>query len=503
MPKKPNGKRGLTAIRLARSIGIYLTDDKMVWTLAEKLPLGSRIAETGEQPITRTDWAAGIAAVLEQQLTGRRARSTRIVIGLPASQIFFATLPQSGKESAEALLTQHNCCSAIPAAEMCSDLVPLKVLGKPFASIAAARKKEILALTEVGRRGGSNFVRVEPAPWALLRLSGAGKASKTTLRLFVDRTELVAILARGAHPLLWRTVELSSSGAEAADAIVSLVRTFETYASQHIGFSDIAAITLQGRDMPERLAERLQAELGGNFSPIDGPGPTAQAISEGLAHGGLAWEQPALDLSKSLAPPSRLADLVPYGELALLAAAILCSSLWLWSTGNDVIDRATHAEEANARNVVLKASDSQLKNEKKALTSEVQAVSGFLTKRILWTRYVNEISARVPANVRLVQIQGDYELVCGNKKNQKKGKQDFLLDFAASLPKNVSAPPEVDEVLTALRRSPLITHDFPEMQLASLRVSKIEHRPGTARDLPDPATFTVSCAPEAKGKGKK
>jgi hypothetical protein len=491
-------KKGLLPrIRLGASLGIYLSEDKLVWSLAEKFPLGQRIAETFEQPITRTEWAAGVASVLEKYLVGRAKKSMRVVIGLPASQIFFATLPQSSKgEKAEALLTSNNCCSSIPTTDLCCGLVSLKVMGKSFASIGAARRRDIAALTEVGRKAGNTMIRVEPAPWALLRLGSSGKVpNKTVIRLFVNGTELVAVLAQGAHPLLWRGIELSTSGAEAADSILSMVRTFETYAQQHVGLEEISSITLQGENVPERLAERLQAELGAKFSPIVGPGPTALAISKGLAMGGLEWEKPALDLASSLAPPPQLKNLIPYGELAMMASLVVCSGLWLWSAGNEAQARAKHAEDSNLKNVVLKTEDPKLQQEKTMLSSEVQSVTKFMSNRVLWTEYLNQLSARIPPNVNCLQMQGDYEMSTGTEKNEKKLKRSFQVDFTANLAKDVSAPPEVDHVLASLRQSPVITRDFPEMKLASLRVNKTQQRGG---DGTDPAIFKVSCMPKPK-----
>ncbi len=79
-------------IRLGASLGIYLSEDKLAWTLAERFPLGHRIAETFEQSITRSDWAAGVASVLEKYLVGRAKKNMRVVIGLPASQIYFCNI---------------------------------------------------------------------------------------------------------------------------------------------------------------------------------------------------------------------------------------------------------------------------------------------------------------------------------------------------------------------------------------------------------------------------
>ena len=419
-----------------------------------------------------------------------------------ASHIFFATLPRGGKtDTAETLLTNHNCCSAIPATDLCCDLVPFKVMGKMFASIGAARRKEVTALTEVVHKAGSTFARIEAAPWALLRLPVKGKLAPTNLRLLVDGTDLIAVLAQGGHPLLWREMEVSPSASEAADAITSLVRTFETYASQNIGIEETLSITLQGENMPERLAERLQAELGAKFSPIDGPGPTPAAISRGLANGGLEWDKPALDLASSLAPPPQLADLVPYGELAIMAALVVCTGLWLWSAGNDVVARAIRVEQTNTRNAVFKTDDARLTQERTVVGAEVQAVQRFLSNRVTWTEYLNQLSARVPPTVTCASIQGDYELSTGGDKSDARLKKSLTLELTANLPKDVATPPEVDQAIKALRQSQVIRRDFPEINLSTLRVSHSgNRRAGVEAPMTDPASFIVMCGPKDKPK---
>jgi hypothetical protein len=58
----------------------------------------------------------------------------------------------------------------------------------------------------------------------------------------------------------------------------------------------------------------------------------------------------------------------------------------------------------------------------------------------------------------------------------------------------------VDQVLAAVRGTPAIARDFPDVKLSSLRVSKaVDTGKRTVRNS-DPATFVVMCLPKNAGK---
>ena len=57
-----------------------------------------------------------------------------------------------------------------------------------------------------------------------------------------------------------------------ADSIVSLVRTFEAYASQQLGQSSLDSIVLEGSELGEDFPQRLRSELGERFSAAQGEG---------------------------------------------------------------------------------------------------------------------------------------------------------------------------------------------------------------------------------------
>ena len=195
----------------------------------------------------------------------------------------------------------------------------------------------------------------------------------------------------------------------------------------------------KAQDATQELTGRLGGELGPRFSTAQGGGATPQAICQGLALGGLnldarrwiwrdRWRLPRLRTSSR-------------GETAMMCSVVVRTGLWLWGSGNVAANNAKRAEEENAKNVVLKKSDDEaLKNEKTALTAEVSAVSKFLVNRVDWTDYLTQLSQRLPDGVKIVSIQGDYEMNTGSEKNDKKTKKGLVVVFSTVLAKGVAAP---------------------------------------------------------------
>ncbi len=487
-------------IRLAASVGINLTEHEASWCVMDKTPFGVRTRETGAERCVKQDWAVVLNKVLEKAATSV-GKNAAVVIGLPASQSFFVTLPTGAKvASAEALLNDHHCCSSILPTELSADLVTVKVNGKTFAGVAASKRKDLQILTDVARTLGFRLVRVEPAPWALTRVSPPIRGNKMALKLSVIERHLLATLTVGNHPLLWRTMELDEDGD--IESVVSLSRTFETYALQHLGaVAGLDEIVLDG-PQTEKIAGKLSGDLGMRFRSVAGTGPTSAATAKGLALGGIAWEKPAPDLARPLAPPPQLWDLVPRGEVAVLGAVVACMGLWLYGAGTVAQNKAIRAEEDNARNVVLSRNeDAKLKDEKKQLSAEVQAVNSFLSNRVVWTEYLSQLSDKVPTGVKMVSFQGQYEM-SGGEKNMKKPKRELMMSFVGNCPRDLPAPPETDQLLAGVRGTAAIIRDFPDIKLSSLRVNKSPDA-GNKKIVvtSDPASFTIACLPKGKDAG--
>ena len=257
-------KLAVPKIRLNSAIGVYLADHQIAFCALEKRIIRTREFAAGEKPCTKQDWAMELTKVLEP-IAKEFGPSSAVVIGLPANHAFFATLPTTGAktETAEVLLAGNHCCRSIAPQDLSADMLPVKVNGRTFAAVGASRRKELQILTEAVRKLGFRYVRVEPAPWALLRSSVPNAQGKMALRLLVDGNHMLAALVVGQTPLLWRPLELNET--DSAELIVSLVRSFETYATQHLGVANLNSIVLEGANV-KALAAKLASDLGDRFS---------------------------------------------------------------------------------------------------------------------------------------------------------------------------------------------------------------------------------------------
>jgi len=127
--------------------------------------------------------------------------------------------------------------------------------------------------------------------------------------------------------------------------------------------------------------------------------------------------------------------------------------------------------------------------------ARVSTVQRFLGSRVVWTAYLRELSASLPDNVYLTSLRGDAELA--NPKKTQAAKRSLVIKGAFALPENGLIPPEVDQLVDKLRRHPLLTQDFPVVEMADL---KRFHRVGDDRDV---AMFTVVCLPKGRPVDKK
>ena len=84
-------------MRMASSVGVYLGETSVAWCVMEKTAFGTRTVAVAEEPCVKQDWAVALDRVL-QGVKAQAGVTASVVIGLPASQAFFATLPAGPKK---------------------------------------------------------------------------------------------------------------------------------------------------------------------------------------------------------------------------------------------------------------------------------------------------------------------------------------------------------------------------------------------------------------------
>ena len=152
----------------------------------------------------------------------------------------------------------------------------------------------------------------------------------------------------------------------------------------------------------------------------EGPPLDGATTALGFALGGLNQELLAFDLSRSMKPSASSARYLPWGELACQCAIMVFMGLFLAHQNEHVRSACTAVQIQCDGNKVLASSDiAKLEAEKKSLTQKIQSLHQFLDNRVLWTTYVRDIENRLPATIKLTNLQGSSLLGAGGGPSRK------------------------------------------------------------------------------------
>jgi hypothetical protein len=490
----------LANLLLPKAIGMYVADGEIALSQVLLTPWGpieiARKCERYEE--------GQLSAALQQHLVpllGKRSPSrVPIAVGLPCLHTFFSTRPiqsTSRDPSPHVLLREALQSPGVYVDDMLVDLIKAQPGRRPIASIVACQRKYVTGLLDAVHACGARPVRVEPAPCALLRAAASAhrtpRKAKVVLRIFLGETEGLAALTASQTPLVWRPFGLTR-GDEAA-ALLSTIRSLQTLGKYCGVDSACDAVVIHGRTDLRGLLEFewLQEQIGCKTQWCDGPSLDHATVALGLAIGGLDSEALAFDLSRPLKPPAMLRDVFPWGEAALQGALLLCLGLFLGQRSNHMKQSYSAVQDQLARQAGLSSqSEQQLERQKKELEQRVSAVRRFLDSRVVWTSYMREIPARLPANTFLTSVQGHFELESSGKEKggKAKPKKSLVLRCSAAIPPDAAAPHEIDNFLDELRELPVLKKHFPVIELADLKQFQREG------DTHPSALFSVVCAPK-------
>ena len=279
-------------------------------------------------------------------------------------------------------------------------------------------------------------------------------------------------------PLVWRFFPLPA-GEEGA-ALCSVTRSLQAVIVQCGVDSALDTVILHGRDDLRSSVDAgtLEQQLQIRTWWVPEPGLDNAAIAFGLALGCLNQQAEAFDLARSLKPPASMRDIFPWGELAVQAALLLCMGLFLNFSGQHS-HRAYAAVQAESTQHawLATAADERLEKEHNDLLQKVEAVRGFVTSRILWTSYTQDIAARLPDNASLESFQGLCELPAARKSGEAGSppKRSLVLRLNAPIPPDGSVPQEIDGFLGSLRGAPAAQARFPAGETGGYQVGSVVH----------------------------
>jgi hypothetical protein len=452
------------------------------------------------QELDGDDATASVAQSLERlQLRGARVR---VACGVPIGRSYLATRPinsSGGVPSAKVLLRESLQTAASSVDRMVADVVTSRPEKRELASIAACPREMASSLHVALEALNLRLARIEPAPCALLRVARSADREShkqaSVLRIFLGEKQAVGVLASSGCPIAWRTVALTQ-GDEAA-TILSLVRSLLAVAKPSGLESTPQSVVVHGRKDLERLVdtEWVCQQVGVPFRWVDRPGLNPDEIALGLAEGVFDDSGTGFDLARDARRQPTLRELFPWAEAALYVAILLVFAGFLWFRKLDRDQACAVALSSPDAVAMGGASIGEMEQTKRDLQARVSGVQRFVESRVTWSAYLRELSASLPDNVYLTSLSGDAELKT-SKKGKTASKRSLVIRGAVSLPESGLIPHEIDVLVDRIRSHPVLTRDFPVVELADLkRFQQVGDETGLAM-------FTLVCLPKG-AKTKK
>ena len=504
----------LSKMALRRATGVYLDEGSVSISRVAVTPLGpveisnttyvapgwpdySRLTPIGTPGPGEPD---GFGLALEDILTHktRKGKPQRnpVSLGIPMMPVVLVSRrsqPTDRETTPIAMLHEVLRSSNLNVDELEVDLLLAQPAGRALTILVACRRRYLSSLLSMTPDWGGRLQRVEPAPFALVRLAAsrhrAPRGTKTPARVFLGHDGGVAVHVCGDVPLAWRPLELPA-GDEAA-AIGATFKAMRTLSKLRGDVPTPDAPMLHGRpDLADALADpAFLADLGVPCRHVPDPAYDRASVALGLALGCQGAEG-GFDLARRMKPRPSFREIFPYAEVVLQSALLFCVTLFLASKDDSTRRAHRQIRAETARHAWLaKVSDDKLEKEKKDLGQKVEAVRDYLGSRILWTAYTQDASAKLPEGVVLRSFHGLSEMDTGAKKGRSK--KSLVMKLTAPVQKGRSVPNEIDAYLEELRRDPLLRRDFPEIKISGLQWNQKGPAGGDGT-----TEFTITCMPK-------
>ncbi len=490
--------RLLEKIALRESVGIYVGDrevtiSRVALSLAGPVELSSQTVPCEPENLDEI-----IVKHLRPLTAGRRAFPTTLSIGLPTLRVFFATkavLMTDREVAPNTILHEILRSSSVNVDEMQVDVIKAQPGKKPLMLLVAGRRKFLAGLIAALTPCEVRPHRMEPAPFALVRLAASRwkgpRKARTVVRIFLGAAQGVAVLIAGDLPLSWRVFDLPVGGE--ASAVCSTSKSIQLVAKFRGDLGVADAILIHGRpDLAPTLNQpEFLASLGAAAQYFEGPGYDPASIALGLALGYQQGDE-AFDLSRALKAKPTFWQLLPIGDLAMQMALLGCISLAMYVRYEAVENAHRKVRNDLARHKWMeKLKADTLEKEKKDLSSRIEAIREYLETSVRWTAYTRDLSVRLPESIVMSSFDGVSELDMVKKKHKK----SLSFKLSAPIAKGQGLPREIDKLLDDLRRDALLQRDFPDIKLAGLAWMQ-SSIPGKGQS----AEFTVNCRPGAEKK---
>jgi hypothetical protein len=481
--------------------GLYVDETELTLCLLALTPIGPKQLRVETVPYQTDQLEETLRQLLSPFMTKRGVRIP-VAVGVPMLRVIFTSrpLPTDAKDAApDVLLHDAMRSSNLNVDDMEVDLIKSQPGKRPMASLAACRRKYLAAILSALGNCGVRPVRSEPSPFALMRLAAsryrAPKKSKAAIRIVLGDKQGVAVLSASDQPLSWRTFDLVA-GTEAA-TLISAIKALMIVGRFHGDIPAADCVLIHGRpDLEHCLAtEAFQEAVGVPTRYYKDPAFDAGGVALGLAIG-CQHSGAAFDLLRALKPPAPLWELIPFGELAAQLVLLVSITLYLhWREQTASVAYAKIHAQAGKHAWVAKMDEKKIEAEKKELGLRLNAVKEYLDTRILWSAYTRDLASHIPESIVLRSLAGQCDLEMGAKRTSKP-KTSLVFRLTAPITEGRVMPKEIDSYLEQLRADPLMSRDFPLIEIADLKST--QSLGGHVM-----ADFTVKCLPKTEAPAPK
>ncbi len=468
----------LARVRLGRATGLYFDGERVTVACATRTPGGTRVVPGARHPCP-----AGREGDMLRALAGEGALAGTVVIGLPASAVYFATVASddAAETPEEAIPASILAGDRRRGAAIC-DGVAWRYRRVAYRSVAAAAPAQAHTISETLLALGIRDAALIPAPVAIhraaARVGEVPSSWRSAVHVLVGGAKGLAILALGRTAVAWRPFA-SVAGAEIY-SVASAVRSLASHLRDRFPLPDLDGVIVHG-EHADALSEACGEQFALDSRPAPAVGLGAPAVAEALARHGLGRSHRTVDLLRPLrASPGAIATF-PRRTAAALAATILCCAALLASTARKIeAGAATGLEVARREAAAWGLALDALPEAHARLDAEVVEAGVFAGSRILWAPILRDLAAALPGGVRLTSLEADNALAASDPRTGRRAFHDGLaLSFDVLCEEGAAFPAGPQETLDALAACRSVRAAFRVLEAEG--ASRI---PGTGGDAP-------------------
>ncbi len=475
-------------------MGVFLGTDHITTVLLTKGPGRPRIKSHESFPFQ-------METVLEtlEEIVQKNPKA-EMVLGLSNERCFFFTKegPKEGKIKPSSI--EGGFKSGISFGEkLGTDWLDRKCGTKRFVNVGAAPKDLLEMLLSPWGQSRNQLKRVETESMALLRASHLQLRPSllkplTEIRFFVRSHQHVAILCFGKVPFVSHTFH-SKSRSPNPKHFHSVFRMLSNQATRTFNLPDVSVVHFFGKESLETFETDFLKLVEVDVKCKETKMEDDAYVAFGSALGCQLPPDESLNLARKFQNPVSWKSIFPKQKALMLGTLVLFLGLVMGNRLLSVEQRLTSLQKQNAETVwAVGLKNSKLEKEKKNLEKHADGMAEFLSSRILWTPYFEEIMRILPKNTRVTNIEAANRVLVKGAKT-KLGYQYLLIRGSAYFPNGVTTPREIDITLNAFKSSEMMQRDFPIIRLDNVIWKK------EGRD--DLAFFTIVCLQEKTRRKKR